>query len=386
MTGALTIRSADLFADPEGDGLLLRVIDDAGREGWGELVSRTGFSPPLAELRAAARGVLGELRGRDFAEVAEVEAISAGLGAGLSGSGRCPCQSEDKRPARPHLTTPSLPRQATAEATLPSPVRFAVESALLDLLGQARDVPLAALLGDPAPHLRRNALVYQDSDPAHLEGVRRRGFSTVKVKARGPWPASLRQLQDLRHNLGASLRLRIDCNRSIPPGDAPRLLEGLAALAPEYVEEPIPRAPAEVWRDLRRSGLRLAVDESATDEAAWSAHLEVGAAEVAVIKPAFVGGLFAARRRVREARSRGMEVVITSALEGAVGTAAAAHLAFAIRPELAVGINAYAGARLPPWLDPDAPRLERPRSQGLGVDTPAHVAIEGSAGAIGAGR
>ena len=264
MTDALTIRSADLFADPQGDGLLLRIVDDAGRMGWGELVSRSGFSPPLAELRAAATGVLTEIRGREFAEVDAIEAMSAAL----VGPGKSPGKG---LPPAPPPSSPARP--VTTEATLPSPVRFAVESALLDLLGQARDLPVAALLGDPAPHLRRNALVYAGCDPAHLERLRQRGFSTLKVKARGPWPASLSQLQALRHTLGTSLRLRIDCNRSIPRADAPRLLEGLAALTPEYVEEPISAAPAKVWHDLRREDLRLAVDESAIDEAAWRAHL-----------------------------------------------------------------------------------------------------------------
>jgi len=385
MTARLALRSVDLLPGPGGDGLLLRLVDERQRVGWGEAVARPGFSRPLAELESAATCLAGALTGRELSSVEGAAELSAEL------------RATDGRP-------------------LPSPLRFAVESALLDLLGQAESVPVAKLLGEPAPHLRRNALVYANARPEELAVLRERGFSTFKVKARGPWPDSLRDLEALVLALGASrepgtsrdlgasrdlgtscepgasrelgtscepeasrelgtpseepsepIRLRIDCNGSIPSGDAPTLLEKLAALAPEYIEEPVAGLSATAWRDLARPGLRLAVDESAIDESAWRAHLEIAAAAVVVIKPAFVGGIFAALRRAREARARGLEVVITSALEGAIGTAAAAHLAFAIKPSLAVGITARSDAPLPQWLRAETPTIVLPRATGLGL-------------------
>ncbi len=352
MTASLALRSVDLLPDPSGDELLLRIVDDRLRVGWGEAVARPGFSRPLAELVSASTYLPSALVGRSLRSVEDAAALSAEL-------------------------------RATDGDPLPSPLRFAVESALLDLLGQAAEVPVAELLGEPAARLSRNALVYAGAGTERITALRELGFSTFKVKARGPWPGSLRDLQALSQALGQALgesgesgessesseplRLRIDCNGSIPAGDAAPLLAGLAALSPEYVEEPIAGLEAAAWRDLARPGLRLAVDESAVDELAWRAHLEVAAAQIVVIKPAFVGGLFAALRRVREARARGLQVVITSALEGAIGTAAAAHLAFAIRPELAVGITARSGAPLPPWLRAEAPTIDLPRAAGLGL-------------------
>ena len=347
MTASLSLRSVDLLPDPSGDGLLLRIVDDRLRVGWGEAVARPGFSRPLAELMSAASSLPSALQGRSLRSVEDADELSAEL------------RAADDRP-------------------LPSPLRFAVESALLDLLGQAKEVPVAELLAEPAPRLRRNALVYAGAETERLTALRQLGFSTFKVKARGPWPGSLRDLQAFSRALGEAgeageagesepLRLRIDCNGSIPREHASTLLAGLAALSPEYVEEPIAGLEAASWRDLARPGLRLAVDESAVDELSWRAHLEVAAAEIVVIKPAFVGGLFAALRRVREARARGLQVVITSALEGPIGTAAAAHLALAIRPSLAVGITARSGAALPEWLNPEAPTIDHPRAAGLGL-------------------
>jgi len=103
--------------------------------------------------------------------------------------------------------------------------------------------------------------------------------------------------------------------------------------------------------------------------------VERGSACVAVIKPAFVGGLFSALRRVREARARGLEVVITSALEGAIGTAAAAHLAFAIGATTAFGITARPGGPAPAWLASDRPLIDVPSAPGLGVSDPSTGAL-----------
>jgi L-alanine-DL-glutamate epimerase-like enolase superfamily enzyme len=346
MAAALRLRRVDLSPDPDraGDGLILRVEDDDGRVGRGEAVARVGFSPPYAALVAAGRGLAERLRGASFSSVDEVAALSAALG----------------------------------EAGLASPLRFAVDSALLDLLGQARGRTVAALLGEPAPAIERNAILGPGAAthlPAALAALRAGGFSTVKIKARGPWPEEQVRLRGLARPGIPRPALRVDCNGSIPAEQATAALELLGALGLEYVEEPVAGLSAAAWAELAAipGGPRLAVDESALTEAAWREHLAVGAAAVAVIKPAFVGGLFVARRRAAEARARGLRVVITSALDSAVGVAAAAHLALALAgaegsgEPLAAGLNARPEAALPGWLAAERPQVVLPEGAGLGL-------------------
>lgn len=347
MAAALRVRRVDLSPDSDraADGLILRVEDDDGRVGRGEAVARVGFSPPYAALVAAGRGLAERLRGASFADVDGIAALSAALG----------------------------------DAGLASPLRFAVDGALLDLLGQARGRTVAALLGDPAPAIERNALLRRDAGshlPAALAALRARGFTTVKIKAGGPWPEEQVRLRGLARPGIPRPALRVDCNGSIPAERATATLQALGDLGLEYVEEPVAGLSAAAWAELAAipGGPRLAVDESALTEAAWREHLAVGAAAVAVIKPAFVGGLFVARRRAAEARARGLEVVITSALDGAVGVAAAAHLALALAGEeaegraLAAGLNARPEATLPGWLAAEEPRVVLPEGAGLGLE------------------
>ncbi|MEZ4385539.1 MAG: mandelate racemase/muconate lactonizing enzyme family protein [Nannocystaceae bacterium] len=349
---ALRLRRVDLSPDPAptADGLILRVEGDDGRVGRGEAVARVGFSPPYATLVAGGRGLAQRLVGARLSDVDAIAALSAALG----------------------------------EAGVASPLRFAVDSALLDLLGQAGGCSAASLLGAPAAAIERNALLGPAVGaaragglhlPAALADLRARGFATVKVKARGPWPEEQVRLRPLGRPGIPRPALRVDCNGSIPPELAPAMVAALGELAPEYVEEPVAGLSAAAWAELAAlpGAPRLAVDESALTEPAWREHLEVGAARVAVIKPAFVGGLFVARRRAHEAWARGVEVVITSALDGAVGVAAAAQLALALAGDgrgraLAAGLNARPEAPRPGGLAADRPTIELPRRPGLGLD------------------
>lgn len=345
MSARLTLRDASLRPDPVNDGLILRLGDESGRLGLGEAVARPGFSPSMHAIRESVRAsrLTERMLGRSFVCTEEAAALSAEL-----------CGADSPNP-------------------LPSPLRFAIDSALLDLLGHARGCTVAALLGTPAPQIRRNALVHIDTDRNAIETLQRQGFTTVKVKARGPWPHSLHQLEAIARMLAEcspATRLRIDCNGSMPLEGASELLHGLTKLAPEYVEEPFKHLDPTALRALLATDFPLAIDESAVDQQAWHEHLDARVAAVAVIKPAFVGGLFAALKRVQEARSCGLEVVITSALEGEIGVAAAAHLALAIRPTLAVGISARPGTSLPPWLAAHSPIVHHPMGIGLCLSDP----------------
>lgn len=331
------IVSAELEPIVGDAGMILSIWTDDGVRGRGEAVTRAGFAPPLAALEAAARGLPGALLGRSLADLAEAEALAEDA-----------CEGA------------------------PGPLRFALEGALLDLVGQREGRGVAALLAGPegpAAAIERSALLVGDDADAlagEIEALRAAGFGTFKIKARGPWPAAQGRVRRARALLGPEAALRVDCNGSMPAADAPALLGALAELDLDYVEEPVAGLAPAGWRALAGAGVRLAIDESATDPRAWRAALDGDAAAVVIVKPAFVG-LLAARQRIAEARARGVEVVITSALEGALGVAAAAHLALATATSAPAGISARAAAWLPAWLDRQAPRITAPTAAGLGV-------------------
>jgi len=167
---------------------------------------------------------------------------------------------------------------------------------------------------------------------ARYDGCR---TAKVKVAERGQsLPDDVSRVAAVRDVMGPDAQVRVDANVGWSVDDA---LSAIAALAPyglEYVEQPC--ATVEELVDLRkrlaRNGIdvRIAADESIrkADDPLRVARL--GAADVAVVKIAPLGGVSAA---LRVATQSGLPTVVSSAIDSSVGIAAGVALAAAL-PEL----------------------------------------------------
>jgi len=163
------------------------------------------------------------------------------------------------------------------------------------------------------------------------ELVRAAGCRTAKIKVADPrvdLAADADRVAAVRDALGPGGRIRIDANAAWTVPQALIAIEVLDAAAGglEYVEQ-----PCAALADLAmvRSSVRppIAADESirrATDPARVAL---AGAADIAVIKVAPLGGVRAA---LRIAAAAGLPVVVSSAVDSSVGLAAGLALAAAL--------------------------------------------------------
>ncbi|MEZ4473956.1 MAG: mandelate racemase/muconate lactonizing enzyme family protein [bacterium] len=224
-------------------------------------------------------------------------------------------------------------------------IRHGLSLALLDGLARRRGLPLARLLHEDAPLWAPTHV--QVADAAEARAATRQGATALKVKIGGaPLAAERRRLSAIREAAGPAARLRLDANGRLADPDA--WLHALADLDVEWWEQPAP-----VGAPLPAAAAVLALDEAIQTAADVDAAAAAGVA-VVVLKPAFLGGLLAARDLARHAASRGLRVCLTHGFESAVGRAGAAHLAAAMVPEL----PDLAGGLLPPGPAPlDAGRL-----------------------------
>jgi O-succinylbenzoate synthase len=166
------------------------------------------------------------------------------------------------------------------------------------------------------------------------ELVRASGCRTAKVKVADPGAdlaADVERVAGVRAALGPTGRIRIDANAAWTVHEAVRAIEALdvAAGGLEYAEQPCRTLP-ELAEVRRRVQVRIAADESirhATDPAKVAL---AGAADIAIVKVAPLGGVRAA---LRVARGAGLPVVVSSAVDSSVGLAAGVALAAAL-PEL----------------------------------------------------
>jgi len=273
----------------------------------------------------------------------------------------------------PELGTESLSEclaqlQAASFDALPATpaARCAVKQALLDLRSQQAGVPLARLL-EPAAASRvpASALLAADGIAELAREAQRavaEGFGTLKLKV--GLDDDYARAAVVRDAAGPDVRLRLDANGG---WDAPTALRKLRELAPLDIE--LCEQPTKDLRGLDGALVPIAADEMIADDPDGAMQR----ARILVLKPVLLGGLSRALDLARRAHARGLQIVVTSSLESAVGRAGAAHLAAAV---LALGNQPAAGIATGRLLaedigpDPFEPRggiVHLPDVPGLGL-------------------
>jgi o-succinylbenzoate synthase len=235
--------------------------------------------------------------------------------------------------------------------------RFAVETALLELFARRVGRPPAALLRALVPAAARSerkdlglaALIDDEPGPAEdeaIEAALAAGARAIKKKLRGP--DELGSLARLAGILPPGVPLRLDANGGLDPDTAARLGRALPDRV-ALLEEPV---AAGDWLRLAPFPTPLGLDESLRSPLARRL-LDLPRVGAVVLKPSVLGGALAAAAWAAEARSRGLDVIVTHCFEGEVG-----HAACAVLHEV-VG-TAAAGL----WPHPGLRALPRPRVDG----------------------
>ncbi len=239
----------------------------------------------------------------------------------------------------------------------------AVESALTHLDAEIEGVTLSTLLTEAVPAQRRiatHALV-SDLDPEiaaqRAAQAAAAGHLAVKLKVAahhrnstngnadtgptntGPTAADQSaRIAAVRRALPAGVALRLDANGGWDRSTAVKVLRPVGHLDIEFVEEPTPQ-PAD-WAQISRTvGIGIAADEHLRGTQALDRLIEVGAIEVAVLKPAVLGGPHAVYDMARRAAMRGVRSVVSSFICGPAGLRVARETAVAVDPHGVHGIG-----------------------------------------------
>lgn len=195
----------------------------------------------------------------------------------------------------------------------------AIDGARRDLAARQAGRPLA---GSEAT-VACNRLATSDAD-----ALAAAPSGTVKLKSCGDPVADAARLRSLRAR-APQLRLRLDANGAWDLAGA-HAFTRLAGSLVEYVEQPLPRGQLAGCAELRRAGLRIALDEEVRGADDLARAAAAGAADAVVLKPAWLGGWEATTALAGAARLAGLAVVLSSALGSAVERLHAAHLAAAL--------------------------------------------------------
>ena len=167
-----------------------------------------------------------------------------------------------------------------------------------------------------------------------FELVRASGCRTAKVKVadtRASLAEDCARVEAVRAALGPAGAIRVDANMAWDVDTAVRAITDLdkAAGGLEYAEQPCPTID-DLAAVRRRVPVRIAADESIRRAEDPLKVAVAGAADIAVLKVAPLGGV---RRALEVAEACGLPCVVSSAVETSVGLAAGLALAGAL-PEL----------------------------------------------------
>jgi o-succinylbenzoate synthase len=223
-------------------------------------------------------------------------------------------------------------------------------------------IEVNALVVDERPEI-----VAREASAAIVEGYR-----TVKLKV-GALALELDEARvaAVRDAVGSEARIRLDANGGWKEREAEEAIARLAPYRIELLEQPVEaRDLGGLARLSARSPIPVAADEALAGGDAVDEIFARDAASVLVLKPTALGGLRASQRIAARARAAGWGVVVTSALDSAVGLAAALQLAAALPgPHLAAGLatGALLDWDLATAPTPSGGMLRLPDEPGIGV-------------------
>ncbi len=308
---------------------------------------------------------------------------------GRSGYGECAplpdMGTESLAQARhilPRVLRACLGRGGHGLQTIPLPqglapaVVCAVDTAFLDLRAQAMGLPLALCLNPNADGVVGVNAVLGAVDSelgARAESAISAGFRVLKLKlGTGPAEEERVAVTALCQRLPRGLRLRLDANGAWSPGQALEILQALRHLPVDAVEEPLRHPDPQSMRWLQMElPWPIALDES-LGRRDWRLPDGHFPCRRIVLKAPLLGGLGNGLSLAAEAYEDGVEVVVSTALDAAVGRLAALHLAAALGRPAVHGLATGGVLRqdVGPAPDPSYGAMAVPDVPGLGFRPP----------------
>lgn len=199
----------------------------------------------------------------------------------------------------------------------------ALDIAGWDLFAQMRNMPLRHLLG-----IRSNDLPQSD----YTIGIDDAEHMVLKMQSH-PWPVYKIKMSSpdemdrlLRLRSVTDAPFRIDANEGFTYDETRRLLPEWQKLGVRWLEQPLPKGAWEEMKALKvQSPIPLFADESCVKETDVALCAE--AFHGVNIKLTKCGGITPALRMVQDARQRGLQIMLGSMCESAIGTAAMTHIA-----------------------------------------------------------
>ena len=228
-------------------------------------------------------------------------------------------------------------RDPTAVETLPaSPVRGALNLALLDITGKLAKAPVYEVLGGPTRHKVRAATTLSTPDAVGM--LRAAGFRAAltplppppyRNQGQGYVRAVRRHLEQLRQAAGDDFDFVLDCEAKLTPSDAQVLAKELESFHLLWLDEPCPIRNLEAAAKISRESVTpVGFGRAVVDNSEFQDLLRLDAIDV--IRPSIARHGISAIRKAAALAEAYYVAVAPFHRGGPIATAAALQLAASI--------------------------------------------------------
>jgi L-Ala-D/L-Glu epimerase len=226
--------------------------------------------------------------------------------------------------------------------------KHGIELALLSLLAQVQGISISQLLANSLSGIVRdqvaiNAVIGAISPELAASKAREyieQGYCCLKIKVgMQDFEMDWRRVEAVRSQVGNDIQIRIDANQGWSVKEAIANLTKLEFLQIEYAEQPVAASNLLGMAEVRRSqSIPIAADESVNSLAQLQQVIKAQAADIIILKPMALGGIITANHAAEIAFQAGLDVVVTTTIDGAIARQAAFDLAAALPIKRACGL------------------------------------------------
>jgi o-succinylbenzoate synthase len=273
-------------------------------------------------------------------------------------------------------------------------LRFGLETAVLDLIGQQRLRPIEDLLNgviDWVPMCADISFVEPDEAARQAKQAVDGGYTCVKLSIGSRFADhDIAVVRAVREAIGYDVALRADADGAWSPDRAITTLKMLEPFNLEFVEQPVMNLDIKGMAQVRAAvPMPIAADESLNTFEDAQKIVDAHAADVLIVKPTRAGGVRASQAIMSLAAENGLRSIIASSMETGVGTAAALHLASCLGEAEASGLNSgrlLESDLLVHPLTPVRGHITVPQTPGLGIEVDRDAVDRYTTGVMGVVR
>jgi L-alanine-DL-glutamate epimerase-like enolase superfamily enzyme len=210
-----------------------------------------------------------------------------------------------------------------------------IETALWDVVGKACQQPLVNLMGGPVRDKVDFFFYLQQADRENMVeeacNAQRDGYHVIYLKIGVDDDEELKTISALRDALGPDAKIRVDANEAWSPGHAVAMIERLAPIGIDFVEQPVGARDLDGLARVRAtSRVPIAANQSAFTHFDVLEVIKRGAADVIVTGPHQAGGLLQLKKIAAMAETAGLPLNRHAVGELGVGALAGLHVSASI--------------------------------------------------------